>query len=79
MSTSRSKTSCRYGPPDPNEKKPPAARLHLVAQLVVRDVLVADERDAPDRDRLVLGDLELDDDLVVPLRLDDVKSTSARK
>ncbi len=23
MSTSRSKTSCRYGPPEPNEKKPP--------------------------------------------------------
>ena len=39
-------------------------------ELGVGDVLVADERDAPHRDRLVLGDLELDDDLVVALRLD---------
>src|SRR6185369_9923548 len=33
-------------------------------------VLVADERDAPDGDRLVLDDLELDEDLVLALRHD---------
>ncbi len=46
------------------------AGLHLLAQLGVGDAVVADERDAANGDRLVLGDLELDDDLVVALRVD---------
>jgi len=44
--------------------------VHDGAKLVLGNVVVADERDAADGDRLVLGDRELDDHLVVALRLD---------
>ena len=43
------------------------AGLHDLAELGLRHVHVPDERDAPHGHRLVLDDLELDDDLVVPL------------
>ena len=59
-------------PARPEGEEAPVAGLHRVAELGVGDVLVADERDAPHRHRLVLGDLELDDDLVLALRLDRV-------
>ena len=53
------------GPAGPERQEAAVARLHLVAQIGVGHVLVADEGDAPHRHRLVLDDLELDDDLVL--------------
>src|ERR1019366_3442585 len=49
----------------PEREEAAAAGLDLVAKLGVRHVVVADERDAAHGDRLVLDDLELDDDLVL--------------
>jgi hypothetical protein len=48
-------------------------RDHDLAELAVGDVVVPDERDAADRDGLVLLDGELDDHLVVALRDDLVR------
>ena len=45
-------------------------RLHVRAELFLRDRVVADERDAANGDGRVLDDLELDDDFVVALRFD---------
>src|SRR5262249_46395545 len=45
-------------------------REHDLPELLVRDVVVADERDAPDGNGRVLLDGELEGDLVLPLRFD---------
>ena len=58
------------GPSGPEREEAPVARLHRVAELAVGHVVVADEGDAPHRHGLVLGDLELDRDLVFARGLD---------